>query len=142
MIKFEIVDSLSNVDDSTIYLVNNNWDDWFEFETQYIAYYKHSSIGGVKIARRNQTERRAELPNKFKQLPDNFFSLGTGDYYYSTLKNFDEREDILKALNDIEGEKFAEYANRVDREYYSDKIIPKYKRLSAGHKKILLTKQY
>lgn len=102
LIIFEIVDSpLYTLDDSKVYLTNNNWDDWFEFETQYNVYYKHSSIGGVKIARRNQTERRAELPNKFEQLPDNFFSLGIGDYYYSNLKNFEEREDILKALNDI-----------------------------------------
>lgn len=53
MTKFEIVDSLSYVDDSTTYLVNNNWDDWFEFETQ---------------------------------LPEDYFSLGVNDYYYSSLK--------------------------------------------------------
>lgn len=58
MIKFEIIDSKPNtLNDSTVYLINDNWDDWFEFETQYYVYYKRNSIGGIKIARRNQTER-------------------------------------------------------------------------------------
>lgn len=58
MIKFEIVDSKPNtLNGSTVYLINDNWDDWFKFETQYNVYYKRNSIGGIKIARRNQTER-------------------------------------------------------------------------------------
>lgn len=84
-----------------VYLVNNNWDNWFEFETVYNVYYLNSCIGSVRIGRKNQVERRVSLDDPFDRLPEGFFSLGTSADYYANLKKYDERIDILLALNDV-----------------------------------------
>lgn len=34
-----------------VYLVNNSWDDWFEFETVYNIHYRNNRIGNIKIGR-------------------------------------------------------------------------------------------
>ena len=94
---------------NTIYLLNDSWDDWFTYSTQYIAYYVDENstrirIGCVKIAEKGQTERRALLPSVFSELSENFYSLGTSEDYYLELKDKlkpDIRERVLKALNDI-----------------------------------------
>ncbi len=93
---------------NTVYLVNDKWDDWFTYETQYVAYYvdnegTNKRIGFVKIAEMNQSERRAKLPEMFQSLDENFISLGASEDYYISLKdNLSEyREKILVALNDI-----------------------------------------
>lgn len=94
---------------NTIYLLNDSWDDWFTYSTQYIVYYVDENstrirIGCVKIAERWQTERRALLPSVFSELSENFYSLGTSEDYYLELKDNlkpDIRERVLKALNDI-----------------------------------------
>lgn len=84
-----------------VYLVNNDWDDWFEFETVYNVHYQNNRIGNIKIGRKGQAERRASLPNSFEHLPEGFFSLGTSADYYANLKNYNERIEILSALNDV-----------------------------------------
>ncbi|MCB6202024.1 AAA family ATPase [Extibacter muris] len=106
MIVFRIVDILPPItNDTIVYLVNNNWDDWFEFETTYSVVFQKNRermrLGGVKIGKINQTERRPILPNEFISLSSDCFSLGTGDNYYEELKIIEEREEILIALNDI-----------------------------------------
>lgn len=88
-------------DPNKVYLINSNWDDWFEFETVYTVYYLNNYIGGVKIGRKGQTERRAFLPSSFEHLPDGFFSLGTSADYYAHLKEYNERVQILTGLKDV-----------------------------------------
>lgn len=95
--------------EETIWLVNDNWDDWFRFETKYFMYYIDNTqkieIGSVKIGQFNMSDdqRRALLPNQFTALPNNCFSLGQSDYYYENIKDLGDtlREQILKGLNDI-----------------------------------------
>ena len=100
--KFKIVDTLpATIEKETIYLVNNSWDDWFEFETVYIVHYQRTNIGGIKIGRKGQTERRAALPAEFSSLPHDYFSLGTYIDYYTNLNKLECRENILVALRDI-----------------------------------------
>jgi predicted ATPase len=109
--QFLILDSLpqSNTSD-TAYLINNNWDDWFEFETLYQLFYDNSNnqrytLGYVKIGQFNMAkeQKRASLPKSFNNLDENFFSLGQDESYYKTLKNLDNEigYNILIALKDI-----------------------------------------
>ncbi len=105
---YVITDRLPNSpDESTIYLLNSNWDDWFEFETLYIVYYSDENcirelLGSIKIGRIGQTERRVSLPLQFEALPENFFSLGTDINYYRNLRRLkDLRIKILTDLHDI-----------------------------------------
>ena len=77
---------------NTVYLINDKWDDWFTYETQYVAYYVDNGgicqrIGFVKIAEMDQTERRAHLPEQFESLDEKFFSLGASEDYYISLKD-------------------------------------------------------
>lgn len=105
---FSVVDEVG-FRENTFYLLNDRWNDWFKYSTQYMAYYvdensKQIEIGYVKIAEKGQTERRALLPVEFKELSENFYSLGTSEVYYLKLKDNlkpDIRERVLKALNDI-----------------------------------------
>ena len=92
----------------TVYLVNDKWDDWFTFETQYRMSYVDSKanvywIGYLKIARTDQTERRAILPENFHNLDKSFFSLGSSEEYYLNMQKYlsECMESVLIALNDI-----------------------------------------
>lgn len=104
-----VVDDKVGLRENTFYLLNDGWDDWFQYSTQYIAYYvdedsKQTRIGYVKIAEKGQTERRASLPSQFSELSEEFYSLGASEDYYLELKDNlqpDIRERVLKALNDI-----------------------------------------
>ena len=101
--KFIVVDNLPSIIKSDeIYLKNDAWDDWFEFETVFQVYIFKNHIGSVRIGYRGQTERRPPLPKTFSELPREYFSLGTSIDYYSGLKNHDSiRADYLEALHDI-----------------------------------------
>ena len=104
-----VVDDKVGLRENTFYLLNDGWDDWFQYSTQYIAYYvdedsKQTRIGYVKIAEKGQTERRASLPSQFSELSEEFYSLGASEDYYLELKDNlqpDIRERVLRALNDI-----------------------------------------
>lgn len=101
-----IVTNDRGYDSTVVYLVNSNWDDWFQYETVYIMYYKNIRIGSLKIGRRGQTERRVNLPNHFTELPEGCFSLGCNADYYAVLKKLEEkgeevRKEILVALHDL-----------------------------------------
>lgn len=98
-----VVTNNSGYDSTVVYLVNSNWDDWFQYETVYIMYYKNIRIGSLKIGRRGQTERRVNLPSYFTELPTDCFSLGCSADYYASVKNLgdEEREEILVALHDL-----------------------------------------
>ena len=102
--KFSIVDAIpQSYDSDTVYLINDNWDDWFEFETVYRVNYKKINVGNIRIGRIGQTERRVKLPDNFSKLPENCFSLGNKFEYYENIKNYFDKEriDLLESLNDI-----------------------------------------
>lgn len=93
-----------------IYLIKDNWDDWFTFETTYYMRYVDKlslehDIGSVKIGQTDMKEgqRTANIPSNFCLLPENCFSLGQSDNYYENIKKLgdEKRVDILTSLNDI-----------------------------------------
>ncbi|HAV1430774.1 TPA: ATP-binding protein [Vibrio parahaemolyticus] len=102
--------SLPALQRNTVYLYEDDWDDWFEFSTVYaIAYVdsngEHHKIGSTKIGQTDMVkdQRRPALPNRFSNLDNKFFSLGQDDSYYDELNKLGEekRSAILSALNDI-----------------------------------------
>lgn len=104
---FEVVDSLPIEACDTAFLLNDSWDDWFEFETLYVLYYfdlknKKHRIGKVKIGEFN-IDKRANFNVKFNSLSDSFFSLGQSSNYYEKLNSLENEMGnvILKSLNDI-----------------------------------------
>jgi ABC-type multidrug transport system ATPase subunit len=110
-LNFKVVSKSSLcVEKNIVYLIEDNWDDWFTYSTLYIMHYidekgiKHR-IGGVKIGQRGQSVRRPLLPVLFTELDNNFFSLGSSEDYYERLNKLNEsvdlREIILTSLNDI-----------------------------------------
>lgn len=95
---------------SVVYLIEDNWNDWWNHTTMYSVYYidqdsqKHN-IGSVKIGQYNMVEDqlRPDIPKEFNQLSEQFFSLGQDVSYYETLYELGNtcRETVLYALNDI-----------------------------------------
>ena len=95
---------------SAAFLVEDNWDDWFKYSTMYTLFVfdehgeKHR-VGSVKIGQFDMKEkqRRSEIPQRFDELDDRFFSLGQDDSYYATLNDLgsEVRERILRGLRDI-----------------------------------------
>lgn len=102
----------------TAYLVRDEWDDWFKFETSFSLYViddagERHSVGGVKIgeqglvglgrtAERQQGYRYPSIPNEFDALDEQFFSLGQDENYYETLNGLKEslKLEILIGLRD------------------------------------------
>lgn len=92
------------------YLIEDQWDDWFQYSTMYdlyvvdLASQKHY-IGKVKIGQRGmgKEQRRPALAESFSSLSKDFFSLGQDSYYYENIKNLgdEKRQEILTSLNDI-----------------------------------------
>lgn len=92
------------------YLLTDNWDDWFEYNTMYtlVVYDEKGNrrqIGSVKIGQFNmeKDQRRAAIPTNFHALDDRFFSLGQDDSYYEALNALgpEQRDRILRALKDV-----------------------------------------
>ena len=102
----KVVPFVSMPQKNTVYLIHDNWDDWFTFETEYkVLYYddkldKHI-IGYVKIGEKYQKTRIPNLPEECICFSDDFFSLGINEHYYETLKGMPIREELLKRLHDI-----------------------------------------
>ena len=95
---------------NSLLIIKDNWDDWFTYETNnYVMCVdeegKVTEIGAVKIAQMDMKEgqRTADIPSSFDILPNNFFSLGQSDDYYSRISSLGDilREKILIALRDI-----------------------------------------
>lgn len=65
-----------------ILLIRDNWDDWFQYQTQcYVKYVNENltimDIGEVKIGQfKMGNQRTASYPNEFKKLPENLFHWG------------------------------------------------------------------
>lgn len=105
-----LVDVLRRVNKNVVYLVDNDWDDWFTYATTYgLYYYDNQSIrhdiGSVKIGEFNMKDgqRRARVPESFNSIPARFFSLGQSDDYYENLNMLGDalRDRILNGLNDV-----------------------------------------
>ncbi|WP_222854065.1 AAA family ATPase [Fodinicola acaciae] len=90
--------------------MEDNWDDWFKYSTQYYLYYTAPAqasqyIGQVKIGQLEMREgqRRPEIPEQFEELDASFFSLGQDPEYYERLGalNAGLGETVLGALRDV-----------------------------------------
>jgi predicted ATPase len=95
---------------SKAFLLTDNWDDWFTYNTMYslIVYTsegKEVVAGGVKIGQIDMKDgqRRAAIPSEFDQLEEEFFSLGQDDSYYEKLNELgpELRDQILRGLRDV-----------------------------------------
>ncbi|TDF95186.1 hypothetical protein [Paenibacillus piri] len=93
-----------------IYLIEDQWNDWWEYRTMYTVYYidmdgDRQNIGSVKIGQFDMVAKqdRPHLPETFDKLPGTFFSIGQDVSYYETLNEIgdDFRQHVLTALNDI-----------------------------------------
>lgn len=93
-----------------VYLIADNWNDWFRFKTLYDVTYvaedgRRIEIGQVKVGQFNMAadQQRPDLPSVFDQLNDRFFSLGQDEVYYETLNALPPklRETYLRALHDV-----------------------------------------
>jgi hypothetical protein len=92
------------------FLLTDNWDDWFEFSTLYQlvivdAEGEQHDIGGGKIGEFDMAkgDRRPNLPDKFDELDDPFFSLGQDNSYYTHLNELgvEVRERVLIGIRDV-----------------------------------------
>ena len=102
----KVADIIFEPQKNTLYLIHNNWDDWFTFETEYRAEYyddklEKYSIGYVKVGERNQKNRVPNLPEECLEFSEDFFSLGINEEYYENLKRTPIREEMLKKIRDI-----------------------------------------
>lgn len=109
---FFVVKSLGSLDKNTncAYLIEDDWDDWFEFSTLYelVLFDEKNTrheVGYVKIGqfKMDKGQRRANLPNCFTGLSEQFFSLGQGEEYYENLVKLNShiKNRILNGLNDV-----------------------------------------
>lgn len=83
MLKFRILQYDFEIDKAGFYLIPDNWDDWFEYEISYYLWIKDKDkvcVGRVKIAEKNQSSRKTNLPNQFETLEDSFISIGFNEY--------------------------------------------------------------
>lgn len=139
-----------------IYLIHNNeWNDWYKYETMYDLYINNNGstnwIGNLKIGEKGLSPIIGKhvipnLPIEFRSLSDKFFSLGQDVSYYKKLYSLDEelRFNILTSLNDIAYND--EIYNKVRTEYiFSESIVRnvaissikgQYRRLSNGDAKL------
>jgi predicted ATPase len=95
---------------NSAYLVADDWDDWFKYNTLYSMSYIDAAgalqrIGGVKIGQFGMTtgQRRPALDEQFDELDDRFFSLGQDEEYYGNLNNLGDstRNQVLVRLRDV-----------------------------------------
>jgi len=108
-LKFVALDKGETYDQAargTVFLVYNDWDDWFEFETRHYAVYIDLSgtihrFGYVKIGQKGQTDRRASLNKTFKALPLDYFSLGQDEDYYKSVYAAGISDEYFKSMRDM-----------------------------------------
>ncbi|HEY4135524.1 MAG TPA: AAA family ATPase [Alphaproteobacteria bacterium] len=95
---------------SKAFLLTDNWDDWFKYDTMYTLVIfdeegERHPIGSVKIGQFSMEEgqRRANLPVDFDELDERFFSIGQDDSYYEELNKLgaEIRDRVLKGLRDM-----------------------------------------
>ena len=95
---------------SKVFLIRDNWDDWFEFSTLFSLIIfdeagEQHEPGGVKIGQfgMQKGQHSPQIPDEFDALDENFFSLGQEDSYYESLKKLSHslRERVLTGLRDV-----------------------------------------
>lgn len=108
---------------SKAYLLSDDWNDWFKFQTLYFlvifdAKGERHDIGGVKIGQFAMEEKqtRPNIPKTFDRLDGDFFSLGQQEDYYESLNQLgpELREYILASLHDISAD--SELCERILKE--------------------------
>lgn len=110
------------------YLAEDRWDDWSKYRTQFYlsvidpAGNKHD-IGSVKIGQAGLLPasvvasgyRAPEIPDRFSELGNSFFSLGQDETYYEALNSLPEGlgRDVMVALKDcaFDSEIFQRYVD-------------------------------
>ncbi|MEG0164919.1 AAA family ATPase [Anaerorhabdus sp.] len=116
MIKFYVGTSInSNVSRNSLYLEIDDWNDWWEYKTQYSLYYvdskgEYTRLGGVKIATmglrfdpKDNIAVSPSLPNTFNRLDNTFFSLGQSREYYENLAKLSNKTNVnlFECLQDM-----------------------------------------
>ena len=142
------------------YLLKDNWDDWFAFETTFYLYYfdndgKRIACGNVKIGQKglhgksaneytNEDCGKFRVPNlpvgEFETLSENFFSLGQEENYYEILGASIETQAVLHSLGDcsINLNKFKDNLNELVmtqsllRSVSPEQVRTRFHRLSHG----------
>lgn len=106
---FYVTKSLNiEVEHGDFLLLEDDWDDWFTYETKYRLHRFSSEtgykeIGTVKIGQFGMVkgQRRPDLPGSFTNLDERFFSLGQKSEYYEEIAEGDLQNFILRPLNDM-----------------------------------------
>ena len=140
---------------SQAFLVEDKWDDWAKFRTQFQlvvfdAAGERIHAGDVKIGQKglkaapkiSPGKRAPQLPEEFNKLDKEFFSLGQSESYYEALNGLDDRlrGRILKGLRDIANDlRFFEENHNEDvmlesllREVQASNVRGRLHRLSNG----------
>lgn len=153
---FTVVSEVKNVPvegKEKVYLVSDNWDDWFEFSTQYYMIIfdsigKKIEPGLVKIGQQGQSSgmRRPQIPDEFDSLGENFFSIGQSENYYESLNLSGDffRDLVLSSLRDIAKDNSIYQNNKSERvlqvsllRSVSDKNVEgRFHRLALGDAKL------
>lgn len=145
------VDSeVKNEKGGNIYLVEDNWNDWWEYRILYQMYYKDLNeevyyIGSLKIGEIGMEENqdKINIPKYFDSLSDDFFSVGQDCYYYENLNRLGDefRDNLLNKLNDIslDLELFSKVSSlkvtirSVLRDISEETVKNEYNRLARGY---------
>lgn len=113
-LRFQVLSSprrLPSKGENIVYLLEDGWDDWFEFETLYSLFAFNRAgeqirIGEVKIGQFEMSEkqRRPALPIQGEEsLGEAFFSVGQDASYYEALNTLgpELRSKILHLMRDV-----------------------------------------
>jgi ABC-type cobalamin/Fe3+-siderophores transport system ATPase subunit len=136
------------------YLIEDNWDDWFKYKTQYTLIVfdeagKRYEPGAVKIGRGGLLPGRVAAPGTrtptitrtFEALDTTFFSLGQSETYYETLASLPSPlgDQIFTALRDCifdsaVFEAFQGETSMVESllRYINEDMVAKFSRLARG----------
>ena len=110
---FTVVDrrsAISPLDYPAAYLIRDNWNDWFKFQTLFSLILfdeagNQCDLDDVKIGQfgMEEDQLRPRIPSEFDRLDGSFFSLGQSDAYYETLNQLGHplKTQVLTGLNDV-----------------------------------------
>lgn len=123
--------SVPNEGQNIGFLLTDNWNDWFKFQTMYYLTYfdnlgqKHD-IGSIKIGQfgMEKGQSRPDIPATFEELDERFFSLGQDADYYSALMKIGPEftAQFLAALNDIAADQEL-YARSLDEDVTGTSLL-------------------
>lgn len=144
---------------STACLLDDRWDDWGKYRTQFqlivfdaegvqhrVGEVKIGHVGllpGINIA---ENTRAPAIAPSFDELPENYFSLGQSENYYETLNTLSSelREQVLLGLRDLawDIERFSQVESEdvvsesLLRGLSSRNVRSKFNRLAKGNAKL------